>query len=188
MKRLLLVLVTVSALGGCGDDAPDAASLAVPPEGPAPVSAPELLPLDATATVPYDDGLLEISITRIEDPVATPKDIDDGFTSRASKTGRYLALHVKVTNKGPGAYNDDLYGADQMLDGDGNVIEGAQLIGWGDCDGALNTTIAPGGTRSSCGNFEVPKGVVPSRYVVLNSGAQVAGWTLNDEAPPTAGG
>jgi flagellar basal body-associated protein FliL len=196
---LILIILGVGAVvlfGGCaalvavaGSSTPQVVT-ATTPHPPKPVRSDDTASQTPADTQPAaaavggtlslegtDPGLkVDVTVTKVTDP-ATPAN-----EYLKPKTGnRYVAIEVRLDNKGQAVYEDSPSNGAALIDDQGQqysntfgeVREGVVLSG---------VTVSPGDSRKGVILYEIPKGVKLAKFQFgLNSGfaAQKGEWKLS---------
>lgn len=155
---VLLTLLAVISLAGCGGDTTTIVKTVTAETEPAPESKPVSEPSDPRAgigdllTLAASDATLKIRLGRVIDPLPV------GTYDSAKNGHRFVGIELAVKNTGPNAYSDSLSNGSAIILRDGTQAD-PTLVSGGPCgnDFGVDVKIAADDKRVGCIAFEVPE-------------------------------
>lgn len=167
MKRMLVVVVVVLGLGGCGDDEPNDMTTTT-------ASRTTRARVGSTIALEGSGGLkVDVSLVKVVDPA--------GLGESGPTMGRFVALQLRLTNSGRVRYSDTPADGATLIDAEGQQYTAALIdtaVGTGFGDGI---DLDPGGSFLGFLTFDVPSGAVLAKLqLTLDSGPadNTGEWSL----------
>jgi hypothetical protein len=133
----------------------------------APATAVGASQVGQARSVYLDNATVRVTLRAVVDPLPAPDYSDDRLHSRPSTVGRYVAVKLTVSNRGPGRLRPLQIGV-EMIDTAKREARQALLIGWphDEPQDALWDGLSAHVVRDGWRIFEVRSGRRPARLVL----------------------